>query len=504
MSGSTIAVFQNQRSFSAPPVNTVAPAVSGTATVGQTLSSTTGTWTGLPTPTFTYQWQRAGSNISGATSSTYVLVNADASNTIRCVVTATNTVSAVDANSNSTASVAAIVPGAPTIGTATSTGSTTATVSFTAPASNGGAAITSYTAVSSPGSITGTLSQAGSGTISVSGLSGGTSYTFTVYATNSAGNSASSSASNSISTPLYAFSNFTFTNAGASGANGPSLATIQSAYSGTSWTQNTAYLNMSTNGYQLWTVPETANYSIDAFGAISGYGSYTGTYGKGARSLGTFALTAGQVIAIAVGQVGQYGGTGFQANSTGAGGGGTFVYNTSSSTLLTVAGGGGGASSCSTAGFPALTGTHAGRGGDNSTTDADYAGGSRGGSSGNGGSAIYSSSTVGGAGGGGGYLSDGATSPIDGNGRYAYGGLGYSNGLIGGVGRYTPDGNGGFGGGGGGGNYGGGGGGGYSGGGAGSSNGYAGGGGASYNSGSNQTISANASSGNGYVVVTKL
>ena len=92
------------------------------------------------------------------------------------------------------------VPGAPTIGTATATGSTTATVSFTAPANNGNATITSYTAVSSPGSITGTLSQSGSGTISVSGLSGGTSYTFTVYATNSVGNSSSSSASNSITT----------------------------------------------------------------------------------------------------------------------------------------------------------------------------------------------------------------------------------------------------------------------------------------------------------------
>jgi hypothetical protein len=182
------------------PVNTVAPAVTGTATVGQTLSTTNGTWTGVPTPTFTYQWQRVTTNISGATSSTYVLVAADAGNTIRCVVTATNAVSAVSANSNSTASVAATVPGAPTIGTATSTGSTTATVAFTQPASNGGATITSYTATSSPSGITGTLSQAGSGTITVTGLAGATSYTFTVTATNSAGTSAASAASNSITT----------------------------------------------------------------------------------------------------------------------------------------------------------------------------------------------------------------------------------------------------------------------------------------------------------------
>lgn len=94
----------------------------------------------------------------------------------------------------------ATVPGAPTIGTATSTGTTTATVSFTAPSSNGGATITLYTATSSPGGITGTLSQSGSGTITVNGLNSGTSYTFTVTATNSVGTSSPSSASNSITT----------------------------------------------------------------------------------------------------------------------------------------------------------------------------------------------------------------------------------------------------------------------------------------------------------------
>lgn len=90
---------------SSPPSNTVAPVVSGTAMVGVTLSCTTGTWVGDAPISYAYQWQRSGVNISGATGSTYSLVLADQSATVRCVVTATNAVNSVSATSNSTATV---------------------------------------------------------------------------------------------------------------------------------------------------------------------------------------------------------------------------------------------------------------------------------------------------------------------------------------------------------------------------------------------------------------
>ena len=100
------------------PYNLVAPVASGTGQVGQTLSTTNGSWQGVATITFTYQWRRDASDISGATSSTYTLVSDDYSTDIDCVVTATNTLGSANQDSNDIANIAGSVPvisGVPTI-----------------------------------------------------------------------------------------------------------------------------------------------------------------------------------------------------------------------------------------------------------------------------------------------------------------------------------------------------------------------------------------------------
>ena len=94
----------------APPMNTSAPTITGTPTVGQVLSSTVGTWTGNPTPTYARQWRRGASNIAGATGATYTLVAADIGQTITCVVTATNSEGSDTATSNTIGPVAGIAP----------------------------------------------------------------------------------------------------------------------------------------------------------------------------------------------------------------------------------------------------------------------------------------------------------------------------------------------------------------------------------------------------------
>jgi hypothetical protein len=103
-----------------PPTDTQAPSISGTAKDGHTLSASTGTWTGAPAPTYSYQWQDCSTSgescadISGATEATYALADSDVGHTVVVVVTASNASYAgggsAQADSTATASVLATSP----------------------------------------------------------------------------------------------------------------------------------------------------------------------------------------------------------------------------------------------------------------------------------------------------------------------------------------------------------------------------------------------------------
>lgn len=300
---------------------------------------------------------------------------------------------------------------------------------------------------------------------------------------------------------LYSFTSHTFTPCSATGISGPTLSTCQTAYSSTTWKNDSTLFNVS-SGIQLWTVPVTGTYRITVAGAAGGAGKQTG--GKGVTISGEFNLIEGAVLKILVGQIGATFSTG-----SGGGGGGTFVASNSNVPFIIAGGGGGGGGSSSA--------THAGRDATFTTTAANATSGGGGGTATAGGSGT----TVQYGGGGGGSAANGVSGGVPTNnegGLAASGGAGFGGDggrgqnspvipksfLTGGTGGYRPSSWGSisttFGGFGGGGNgtgisyvSGGGGGGGYAGGGGGDglNIGGGGGGGSSYNSGANaQNINA--------------
>lgn len=78
------------------PAISVAPQISGTARVGETLNVSNGTWSGSPS-SFAYKWKRSSSangtytDISGEVSSSYTTTAADTGDYLKVSVTATNT-----------------------------------------------------------------------------------------------------------------------------------------------------------------------------------------------------------------------------------------------------------------------------------------------------------------------------------------------------------------------------------------------------------------------------
>lgn len=267
------------------------------------------------------------------------------------------------------------------------------------------------------------------------------------------------------SSDLFSFSTFTFTNAGSTGASGPTSTDCNTAYSGEPWLAS--YFSV-TNGAQRWTVPKTTHYKIEAEGAGGGSGvtndptgSTGGRGGYGRICVGSISLAQNDVIEMRIGQTGENG-SGTCANAGGGGGGATYVYNVTTSTLLIVAGGGGGGSDQISAEIDARSGTDGGDGQGISAVS--------GGTNGSGGTSASDTTygCVAGGAGGGGFDGDGVAYSNTGDNYEGTPGFGFtaimsSNNSKGGD-RYKD---GGYGGGGSSGYYGGGGGGGYSGGGGG-------------------------------------
>jgi Subtilase family len=92
------------------PADSSTPAVTGTAQISQTLTGSTGRWTGAAPLNYLYQWERCDSSgaacvaISGSSGSSYVLASADVGMTIRLAVRASNAYGSATAFSTPTAS----------------------------------------------------------------------------------------------------------------------------------------------------------------------------------------------------------------------------------------------------------------------------------------------------------------------------------------------------------------------------------------------------------------
>lgn len=91
------------------PLNTSLPVISGSAVQGQTLSASTGSWTGQRPIHYAFQWQREGADIAGANGESYVLTSADAGHRVNVIVTASNA-----AGSQAARSASVYVAGLPT------------------------------------------------------------------------------------------------------------------------------------------------------------------------------------------------------------------------------------------------------------------------------------------------------------------------------------------------------------------------------------------------------
>lgn len=147
---------------------------------------------------------------------------------------------------------------------------------------------------------------------------------------------------------LYDFATHTFTNAGQTGATGPTLAQCKTAYAAAAqWINNAAWFGVTATGIQEWTVPVTGYYRIRARGASRFFGFSATVTDTRPEADAVFRLLKGDKLRIAVGQLGYY------PPNVGlciSGSGGTFVQSAEQGLLLVGGGAGGYAGAVSTVG----------------------------------------------------------------------------------------------------------------------------------------------------------
>ena len=105
--GSASAESPAKRVPGVPPHNVVPPTITGVGSLGAQLTCEHGLWEGAPPPSFSYQWYRDSTPITGATGSTYIIEPADQGHLLACVVTAANVENESEAESANVVAVLA-------------------------------------------------------------------------------------------------------------------------------------------------------------------------------------------------------------------------------------------------------------------------------------------------------------------------------------------------------------------------------------------------------------
>jgi hypothetical protein len=244
------------RSYTPSVSGTGAP--TGSAGSGATLTSAVTFTDQAVAIVKTYKWQRctdAGatncSDISGATSATYVAGADDAGKYLRTVVTGTSTVDSVARSAVGTSAVTAQIsesaPGTPGTPTAVA-GDSQVTVTVVPPSTGGTPSSYTVTALDNSGTALNPLKTCtvtgGLGSCVITGLSNNTAYKFSSTATNGAGTSSASVASTS-ATPTRNITGVTSSTANGSYKAGD-IISIQVTFSGAVTVSGTPQLTLET------------------------------------------------------------------------------------------------------------------------------------------------------------------------------------------------------------------------------------------------------------------